>query len=75
MSEPKIEVLSGALARLDLGPEDIAVLMFPDRLTMEQIEEVHRIWEAAFTGPRPAPRVFVLEGGAQIGVLHREPGA
>jgi hypothetical protein len=68
---PKVEFLSGELARLDLQPGDTAVLMLDRPLSMEQVADLHRVWEAAFIGP--APKLLVLDAGTRLGVLRAAP--
>ncbi len=68
--------MAGDLARLDLRPGDRAVLMVPQRLTPERIENLRKVWENLWVGTPAPPRCIVLDDGVRLGVIRtrREVG-
>lgn len=57
-------------AMIDIGPNDVAVLMFPDHLSMQQIEQIKGQWDDFYDRRKESPpKVMVLDGGGRIGVI------
>lgn len=68
MSAQKIEIITAQLYTLDLKPGDQPVLIFPDRVTAEQVSMLREVW----TSIMPNNPCLIIDGGAQLGVIRND---
>jgi tRNA G37 N-methylase Trm5 len=61
----KIEWTTAELATIEFRPGDTAVLMFPQRLSMDQVQHISEHW----TRTHPGIKCVVLDSGARLGVI------
>lgn len=68
MSDEQIEFLRGELATIEFRPGDTAVLMFPAKLSHEQLRLIDHQWREI----RPDIKCIILDAGARLGVIRSE---
>ncbi len=67
---PEIRFIEGEFQRVSLGPDDVVVLMHPERISRDMIIRLGRHMEVMF----PGRKCVVLEEGMKIGAMGPDNG-